>query len=75
MSMSQGEKIIKYLVHHPEGITPMEAFSVLRITKLATRISELKDIGYTFRSEYESHKNAEDETVRYKRYWLIGGAE
>jgi hypothetical protein len=75
MSMSQRDKIINYLVHHPEGITSMESFSALRITKLATRISELKDMGYQFRQAYESHKNAEGETVRYMRYWLIGGAE
>ena len=66
--MSQREKIIHYLVHHPEGISPMEAFSVLRITKLATRVSELKDMGYQFRDTYESHKNAEGDTVRYMRY-------
>jgi hypothetical protein len=66
--MGQREKILDYLDRHPEGITPMEAFSELRITKLATRISELIDMGFAFDKTLESHKNAEGNTVRYMRY-------
>lgn len=66
--MSQRERILEYLENHPEGITPMEAFVNLKITKLATRISELIDMGYAIDKTYESHKNAHGDTVRYMRY-------
>ena len=44
---SQQARIIDYLVAH-EWITPLEAFLELGITKLATRISELKRRGFLF---------------------------
>lgn len=66
--MSQHEKILKYLERHPEGITPMEAFFSLNITKLATRISEMIRMGYRFEKIQESRKNADGETVRFMRY-------
>ena len=50
------------------SITPMDAFSVLHITKLATRISEMKAIGIQFDQVYESRKNGEGKSVRYMRY-------
>ena len=68
--MSQGRRIIGYLENHPEGITPMEAFNNLRITKLATRVSELISEGYRINKEFESHKNSDGEIVRYMRYKL-----
>ena len=66
--MSQYEKILKYLDRHPEVITPMDAFAVLNITKLATRISEMIQMGYEFEKIPESRKNADGETVRFMRY-------
>lgn len=67
--MSQGGKIIQYLIDHPEGITPMDAFEKLRITRLATRISELIRDGYTDIEKIpESYKTPEGETIRYMRY-------
>jgi hypothetical protein len=66
--MSQHEKILKYLDRHPEGITPMDAFTALRITKLATRIWELTRMGHRFEKTLETHKNADGETVRFMRY-------
>lgn len=67
--MSQGVKIIQYMIDHPEGITPMVAFTELRITKLATRISELIRDGYTDIEKIpESYKTPDGETIRYMRY-------
>lgn len=66
--MSQYEKILKYLDRHPEGITPMEAFSELHITKLATRISEMIQMGHRFEKIPESHKTSDGERVHYMRY-------
>lgn len=50
------------------SITPMDAFQVLHITKLATRISEMKALGIQFEQTYESRKNGAGKSVRYMRY-------
>ena len=65
--MSQYEKISSYLDRHG-SITPMEAFSALHITKLATRIGEMNRMGFTIVGQMESHKNQDGETSRYMRY-------
>ena len=59
---------IIYFLHFHGSITPMNAFSSLDITKLSTRISEMKQIGIEFDQEYESRKNRYGKTVHYMRY-------
>jgi len=56
--MTQGERILDYIDRFG-SISPMEAFSDLGITKLATRISE---------KTMEERKNRYGETTRYMRY-------
>lgn len=68
--ITQHDLIIKYLKQH-KIITPMDAFNDLGITKLATRISELKNKGYTFADEWVESVNRFGEKVRYKMYKLI----
>lgn len=67
--ITQKEKIIKYIQDYG-SISPFEAFADLGITKLATRISEMKRMGITFKQKYESTKNRYGEKVRYMRYFL-----
>jgi hypothetical protein len=50
------------------SISPMEAFSDLYITKLATRISEMKAIGIQFDQNFEGRENRLGKKVRYMRY-------
>lgn len=50
------------------SISPMEAFSDLGITKLSTRISEMKVLGIQFDQAYESRENRLGKNVRYMRY-------
>ena len=50
------------------SITPMEAFTELGITKLATRISEMRTIGVHFDQAYEGRENRFGRKVRYMRY-------
>ena len=50
------------------SITPMDAYSELWITKLATRVSEMKAMGIRFDQAYESRKNRFGKTVRFMRY-------
>ena len=62
--------IIKYLKQY-RYITPMDAFNGLGITKLATRISELRRKGYTFADDWVEDTNRFGEKVRYKKYSLV----
>lgn len=65
--MTQGERIIEYIKRF-ESITPMEAFMDLGITKLATRISELRKEGMKFKKEYVKSINRFGEPVHYMKY-------
>jgi hypothetical protein len=64
---AQQTDILLFILTHG-SITPMDAFSVLYITKLATRISEMKAIGIQFDQIYESRRNSEGKSVRFMRY-------
>ena len=68
--MTQKEQILDYLERF-ETITPMEAFADLGITKLATRISEMrrKD-GLEFNIEMIKGKNRLGKHMRYAKYSL-----
>lgn len=67
--MNQKEQICDYIERFG-SITPMEAFADLGITKLATRVSEMRAAGYFIDGEYETAKNRFGKTVRYMRYTL-----
>lgn len=68
--MTQHDLILRYLKNF-RTITPYEAFKELGITKLATRISELKKEGYVFGDKWIDDINRFGENVRYKMYFLI----
>ena len=67
--MTQCEQIIDYL-HQFGSITPMEAFADLGITKLATRLSEMRRDGREFKIETVKSTNRFGKTVRYAKYSL-----
>ena len=67
--MTQREQIIDYL-NQFGSITPMEAFADLGITKLATRISEMRKDGKEFRIETVKSTNRFGKTIRYAKYSL-----
>lgn len=50
------------------SISPMEAFADLGITKLSTRISEMKVLGIQFDQAYEGRENRFGKKVHYMRY-------
>ncbi len=68
--MKQSELILNYL-HDFGTITPYQAFKDLGITKLATRISEMRKKGYEFHSEWITTTNRYGQEVKYKRYSLL----
>ena len=67
--MTQHEKIANYIKRFG-SITPMDAFADLGITKLATRISEMRRMGIEIRDEWTRTKNRFGERVEYKRYYF-----
>ena len=50
------------------SISPFEAFSDLGITKLSTRISEMKGFGIQFGQNYEDKTNRFGKKVHFMRY-------
>ena len=66
--LTRQHKAILYLIILRGSITPMDAFNELNITKLSTRISEMKKIGVRFDQEYESRTNLLGYTSHYMRY-------
>lgn len=65
--MTQREAIINYITQFG-SITPMEAFADLGITKLATRISEMRKDGQEFKIETVKSKNRYGKTVHFAKY-------
>ena len=59
---------ILWYIHTYGSISPMEAFSDLGVTKLSTRISEMRVIGIQFDQAYEGRTNRFGKKVRYMRY-------
>lgn len=70
--MTQHERILDYMDHFG-SITPMDAIFDLGITKLATRIGELRKLGVPIESETVEGKNRYGGQARYKRYWMPRG--
>ena len=65
--MTQKELVIQYITDFG-SITPMEAFGDLGITKLATRISEMRKEGMQFKIDMVKRKNRYGKPVRFARY-------
>ena len=69
MKITQRDRVINY-IREFGSISSWEAYKDLGITQLATRIKELKEQGYEFKTEWESNTNRFGEKTDYKRYYL-----
>lgn len=67
--MNQHSLILRYLKKHKK-ITPYQAFEELGITKLSTRISEMRAKGIKVQDVWCEDYNRFGERVRYKKYFL-----
>ena len=67
--MTQCERILRHLNDHG-SITSLEAMSEYGIMRLASRITDLKGMGYAIRSERVTGKNRYNETTSYSIYRL-----
>lgn len=70
--MTQREAILEYIKEFG-SITPYQAFADLGITKLATRISEMRKDGMKFKIETVGVKNRYGKTVSYAKYSFVEG--
>ena len=69
---TQKDLILDY-INRFGSITPMQAFADLGITKLATRISEMKsEDGLCFRTEFVTSKNRYGKSVKFAKYSMEG---
>lgn len=64
---TQKQLIVDY-INQFGSITPMQAFADLGITKLATRVSEMRATGVDFKIESVKSKNRYGKTVVFARY-------
>ena len=69
MKVTQQQLILNYIEDFG-SITPIEAFTDLGITKLATRISEMRKAGMHFDIDTVKSKNRYGKTVRFAKYSL-----
>lgn len=67
MKVNQHQLILKYIEDFG-SITPMQAIFDLGITKLATRISEMRKDGIQFQIDTVKSKNRYGKTVRFAKY-------
>lgn len=66
--MNQNEIVLDYMKTHG-SITPLEAMQ-MGIMRLASRISDLRKMGYAIIRTMESHVNAKGVKKTYARYSL-----
>ncbi len=67
---TQNERIIAYLKKHGK-INPMQALRDLSVMRLASRISELRDMNAPIEKEMKTTVNQFGEHVRYAEYKLL----
>ena len=69
--VTQKQLVLKYMEDFG-SISPLEAFKDLGITRLAARISDLKETGVKINSTTESAISRYGRRVHYSRYTLGG---
>lgn len=69
MKVTQCQRILDYMREFG-SISTLEAFNDLGVARLASRIHNLKSMGYNITSEIKSSKNRYGETTHFKVYRL-----
>lgn len=71
---TQAERVLAYMDEFG-SITQFQAMQDLGVMRLASRISDLKKLGYPIQSEVVTVKNRFDEDCYIKRYSLAVAAD
>ena len=69
---TQAERVLAYIEDFG-SITQLDALNDLGVMRLASRISDLKKLGYPITSNVEAVRNRYGENCYIKRYSLRGG--
>ncbi len=70
LSVTQCERIVQYM-NEFGSITPLDAIRDLGITRLSSRIFDLKNAGYNIKSETVYGKNRYGETTHFSKYRIV----
>ena len=68
--VSQNRRVEEYMREHG-SITTYEAFTELRITRLASRISDLRRSGVGIEGEMKYGEDSEGRLMKWKEYRLV----
>ena len=68
---TQNQRILDYIEVHG-SITQLEALNKISVMRLASRISDLRRLGYPIISTTETVRNKYGEKCRIKRYSMEG---
>lgn len=68
--MNQCELILKYLKDFG-SITTFESYEELGITRLPSRINDLKNQGYEFNKDWVTKKNRYGKSISFLRYSIL----
>ena len=71
--MSQEQIILEHLKQNPDGITTFEAFSYYHITRLSSRIHDLRTHGHRIETTTVTKRKGK-KTMNYARYRLGASA-
>ena len=66
-NLTQCDKILQY-IEEKGSITPLDALREFGCMRLASRMCDIKKMGYPVKKEMESAKNKYGEPVHYARY-------
>ena len=68
---TQNEMILKHLKTHKRGLTAMQALDKFGCMRLASRISELRRMGYVISREMIAVKNRDGDVCHVANYKLM----
>lgn len=68
--MTQCEKILQYIEENG-SITQLDAMREFGCMRLASRMCDIKKMGYTVAKKMETAKNRYGESVSYARYAIV----
>lgn len=68
---TQNEMILKHLQTHKRGLTAMQALDKFGCMRLASRISDLRRMGYDIGREMIAVKNRDGDTCYVANYKLV----
>lgn len=68
--LTQCERVLAY-IEEKGSITQLEALNDLGVFRLASRVSDLRKLGYPITSKMETVKNRFGENCKIKRYSLL----